>query len=128
MRVCSGRPPNYAEINQAFGPLSPSVVFAYGDTIYAARPDELPADLIVHEKVHLRQQREVGGPEIWWRRYIDDPEFRLAQEVEAYRAQLASHSVKRERRQVARRVALDLASSMYGSLVDRHEAWKLLTA
>jgi hypothetical protein len=108
-RVVNVRPPNYARIVETFGPLPPSVVFAYGDTIYApGASGPLPPDLVVHEETHFRQQAEVGGPATWWERYLADPEFRLLQEVEAYRAQIACHPDRPSRRRCKARVAKDL--------------------
>lgn len=80
-------PPNYAMILAHFGEQAnfhKGTVFTYGDTIYAKDP--LPEHLLIHELVHIKQQ-QMHGPEYWWKRYIDSAEFRLSQEVEAYRAQ-----------------------------------------
>jgi hypothetical protein len=127
MRIVQGRPPNYDEINEVFGPLPPNTVFAYGDTIYKSSSEPLSDDLVAHEHTHLRQQEQAGGPDNWWGLYISDWKFRLEVEVEAYRVQLASISNKRQRRQTRRRVARDLASPMYGGLVTTHEAFALLS-
>jgi hypothetical protein len=126
-RVVARRPPNFAAIERAFGPLPPNTVFAYGDTIYSPSSDELPPDLVEHEKVHLRQQAAVGGPDEWWRRYIEEPAFRLEQELEAYRAQVATFADRARRRECARRVARDLAGPIYGRLITKGEAFRLLT-
>jgi hypothetical protein len=126
VRVVVGTPPNYEAIVRAFGPLRPTVVFAYGDAIYSPSGSNLSPDLIEHEKVHLRQQADVGGAEVWWERYITDPQFRLDQEVEAYRAQVAWHTDRASRRRCLRRVARDLASPMYGRIVTSAQARQLL--
>jgi len=57
---------------------------------------------------------------VWWKRYLESPEFRLQQEVEAYQVQFSV--VCRDnpgdvRRQVLRRLAKDLSGPMYGHLV-----------
>lgn len=44
--------------------------------------------LIAHEMVHVRQQAATGWLAWWWR-YLTDESFRLDQELEAYRVQLA---------------------------------------
>lgn len=125
-RVVQELPPNFNEIVTVFGPLPHTVVFAYGDRIYSPSGTDLSPELVVHEETHLRQQAEVGGPEEWWRRYLADPDFRLAQEVEAYRAQLAAAPNRARRRELWRQVSKDLASSMYGRLVTKDQARELL--
>lgn len=128
-RVVQEWPPNIAEIRERFRP-SRGTVFAYGDRIYAPDSDgTLPPDLIVHEETHFEQQRLVGGPEAWWRSYIDDPVFRLAQEVEAYRRQYASVAdhPRARRRELLAHICKALASSMYGSLISKEQARRLIT-
>lgn len=127
-RILRERPPVYDLIVDKLGEPPPTVVYAYRDTIYAPGlhwKHELPPDLVVHECVHLEQQASIGADE-WWVRYVDDPMFRLQQEVEAYRAQIASHSDRPSRRECKRRVARDLASGLYGRLVSGDEALRLL--
>jgi hypothetical protein len=126
LRIVEARPPNYAEIAAALGPPPATAVFAYGDAVYVPAGGELPADLRVHEAVHLRQQAELGGPGPWWRRYLAEPAFRLEQELEAYRAQVASHPDRASRRRCLARVARDLASPMYGRIVTVAAARRLI--
>lgn len=126
-RIVRDYPPNYAEIKARFNPL-PNTVFAYGDEIYSPATVNLPPDLIVHEQTHFAQQRAAGGPDAWWRRYIDDPAFRLEQEIEAYRAQYSfclSYS-RPERRALLAHICKSLASGMYGKLVTKDQARKLI--
>lgn len=127
MKIVKGFPPNYAEIKARFNP-APNTVFAYGETIYSPGRIDLPADLIVHERTHFDQQRAAGGPEAWWRRYIDEPQFRLEQEIEAYRAQYATCASfpRPQRRQLLAHICKSLASGMYGSLVTKEQARKLV--
>lgn len=120
-------PPNYAEIKARFNP-PPGTVFAYGDTIYSPSSTTLPGDLVAHERVHFEQQRAAGGPEAWWRRYIDDPQFRLNQELEAYRVQWAAiaHLPRAERRARLAHICKSLAGGMYGRLVTKEQARRLI--
>jgi hypothetical protein len=127
VRIVRGYPPNYAEIRERLSP-SPRAVFAYGDVIYSPSGRAVSLDLVVHEEVHSRQQELVGGPESWWRRYIDDPAFRLEQEVEAYRAQYRVASSRSERRYLLLHICRDLSSRMYGNLVTSAEARALVLA
>jgi len=127
-RIVKGFPPNFEEIKARFNP-PPNTVFAYGDTIYAPGGTDLPANLVVHEETHFVQQQRVGGPDEWWRRYIDDPRFRLEQEVEAYRAQLAAVAdlPRPMRRELLAHICKSLASRMYGGLVTKEQARRLVT-
>jgi hypothetical protein len=128
VKIVKGFPPNYAEIKARLNP-GPRTVFAYGDTIYSPSTTQLPPDLIAHESVHFGQQQRAGGPEAWWRRYLDEPQFRLDQEVEAYRAQFALCSLlpRATRRKFLANISATLSGSMYGRLVTKEQA-KLLVA
>lgn len=80
-------PPIYKQAKEKFGvDFYKRGVFTYGDTIYFAKGNLTP-DIIVHEMKHMKQQVNVGGPENWWKKYFEDEEFRLSQEIEAYQAQ-----------------------------------------
>jgi len=47
------------------------------------------AAYLAHEMVHVEQQRNAGVLTFWWR-YITSKAYRLAYEVEAYKAQIAA--------------------------------------
>lgn len=128
-RIVTGYPPNYAEIKKRFNPPI-GTVYAYGGVIYSPHSSKLPADLVAHEEVHFGQQAAAGGPDVWWRRYLDDPEFRLEQEVEAYRVQYATLEAlpRKERRRRLADICKTLASGMYGSIVTKEQARRLVTA
>lgn len=122
-----GKPPNYEAIVAAIGRPPETAVYAWGGTIYVPY-EPLPHELYAHELVHFRQQEELGGPEAWWERYLADPAFRLEQEIEAYRAQIASHPNRAARRACLRDVAADLAGPMYGRILSKDRALQLLAA
>ena len=128
-RIVAAFPPNIDEIRARFA-VRPGTIFAYDGVIYSPAGTDLPGHLVVHEETHFAQQRAAGGAEAWWRRYIDDPGFRLEQEVEAYRAQFAviRQLPRAERRELLARICKDLASGMYGSLVTKAEARRLVVA
>jgi hypothetical protein len=121
VRVVKALPPNYGEICAALGVPPDTVCYAWGDIIYSPSSTTVPPEIEVHEEVHSRQQEEIGGPEIWWAKYLHDVPFRLQQEVEAYRAQIASLPTRPERRNCRRRVAIDLAT-LYGLPITRQQA------
>lgn len=129
MKIIIDYPPNIEQIKKAnVFELRPTCVFTYGDTIYNPGGGEITPDLEVHEETHYMQQG--GDPEKWWNKYLADPEFRLKQEVEAYRNQYREFiKTTRDRNiifQFVRRIAGDLASPLYGSVVTYFEAVDLI--
>ena len=123
-------PPNYDLLCKHF-PIKGKrgVVFTYGDTLYVPDKGEITEDLYAHEETHTKQQSEIGIEE-WWEKYIENVEFRLSQEVEAYRNQYqyAIENYNRpQRRRLLQHISRDLASPMYGSLVSKEEAKSLIT-
>ena len=82
----------------------------------------------VHESVHLRQQSEMGV-ELWWDKYCADPQFRLSQEVEAYKAEVefirTTVSDTRERFKMIREIAKELAGPIYGHIIKVEDAIQL---
>lgn len=130
MKIVDTMPPNglYERIVATWMEVAsnPYVVFAYGDTIYNPSGRTIPNYMIEHEKVHIRQQAEIGGPEIWWDHYLVNAKFRLDQELEAYRKEYKvfcfMYKDKNERNSFLRFQAIMLASPMYGNLMKINEA------
>jgi hypothetical protein len=98
--------------------------FTYGDVYYTDFAP-IPADFLVHEQCHTKQQTTYGIEE-WWERYFIDPKFRLNQELECYRVQL--NSIKDRNQRFRRRLEVigDLSSAMYGNIVTKEELNSLL--
>lgn len=121
-------PPLWDEITAAF-PVArtPGVIFSWGDCIYNPSGIEISRPLLVHERVHcVRQRDDVEG---WWRRYIADPEFRLAEEIPAHVAEARSACVgqtRHGRRAAVAGIAHRLASPLYGRLLTLDKAEALL--
>lgn len=114
--------PLYTEYEKYFK-LNEGTIFAYDNTIYTS--NELPTDFIEHEKVHLRQQNTIGADN-WVSLYMRNPEFRLKQEVEAYKYQLSCIKDKNKRSKALTEFIKILASEMYGNMVNLEEAKDLL--
>jgi hypothetical protein len=119
-------PPMFRQINQAFNVRGKPVIFCFGDTIYNPTGMTISPALRVHEGVHSQQQDK--DPFAWWNYYIDDPTFRLDQELPAHRAewQFLRDSGSSETALVG--VATRLSSPLYGSLIDYEEARRLIAA
>lgn len=117
-RIVRDYPPIYPEIAAAFdleGKLSCfKPIFSWGDLIYNPHGVKLHPCLIAHEAVHgIRQRENVSG---WWRRYIDDPNFRLEEEVLAHVAEYRSRAAgksRNERRWLMVQTAKRLAAPLY---------------
>ena len=123
------KPPVWGALAARFNPNWERTAVAYGDTIHAASLP-LPVDVEVHERVHLHQHgyTQAGAAE-WWERYLNDPQFRYEQELEAYREQyrFLVRTVK-DRNELARKlykIAGDLAG-MYGLQISKGEALKAI--
>lgn len=89
LNISTEKPANYAKIQAAFGNVwERGVIITYGDTVHTARGG-MSLDLQEHERVHVAQQAEYpGGKDAWWDRFIADKEFRLSQEIPAYKKQV----------------------------------------
>lgn len=123
-------PPNIEEIRKVFTGDFKNVVFTHGDTIY--NPEGLPIsqDLYVHESIHATQQRlHEGGPKEWWKKYLESPEFRLEQELQAYSAQyrvIKATSTAKYTKSFLHRITDDLSSDLYGKIVTYPKAESLI--
>jgi hypothetical protein len=123
MKIVISKPPIYNECVKAFGiDKRKGVVFTFGDVLY--NPDNviIPDHLLVHESTHAEQQKhDETVAKLWWKRYIEDPQWRIGQEVEAYKNQY--HFIcervkdKNARFRFLHMLCIDLASPMYGSSI-----------
>lgn len=120
MRIVNDYPPNIDAIREVF-PLKGGEVFAWNDTIYNPAGKPIPDHILMHEATHFAQQKEAGGADLWWVRYLTDPRWRYEQELEAhqveYKAYCAGGATRNERRAYLKAIARRLSSPMYGSVV-----------
>lgn len=84
VKIINERPPIWDQAHEVFEIEDDKTFYTYGDAIYNPAGIKIPDHVIEHEKVHMGQQERIGGPEIWWHKYLNDPTFRLEQELEAY--------------------------------------------
>ena len=61
------------------------LIVVWGDIIYSKY--DIPDHILVHEKVHIEQQRNKWRGLWWWIGYLFDKDFRYEQEIQAYQAQ-----------------------------------------
>ena len=133
MKVSNELPPNYKDIIKVLPEVEGNkrVVFTYGDTIYNPGGGNIPDHLMAHEEVHVKQQRKIfTTPKKWWKRYLKDKRFRFTQEIEAYRTQYKfvkrTNNNREEVNRFLARIAMDLSSPVYGSIVTTTEAIDLI--
>lgn len=128
MKVKHEFPPNIAEIQKVFDLRGFNPVFTYGDTLYNPAGYNIPQDLMIHEEVHEKQQFAIGK-EQWWELYLRDQDFRLSQEVEAYKEQykFLKTVLNRKGRLAALNVlAENLSSKLYGQIINKKKAKELI--
>ena len=129
MKILNEKPPVWDAANQLFklDELNLYTVFTYGDTLYNPSGIAIPADLMVHEQIHMRQQQgNETVAKLWWERYLTDPDWRIQQEIEAYHAQYqyleTTTKDRNKRASYLWRLAAMLAGQMYGRTISHREA------
>lgn len=125
-------PPIYPLVREKWGVKweDKKVVMVYGNKIHQSFYGRMDQDLLVHELVHVKQHAAYpGGPEAWWARYLEDKDFRMEMELEAYRTQYAwckEHLNSETRRSILKHCANDLSSNLYGHMVSYQTAKELI--
>ena len=106
------------------------VVVTYGDIYYIPGGWVMPSHLVVHELVHTRQQG--NNPDSWWDKYLSDVDFRLFQELEAYKEQYKFICKKLKDRNKQNLFLVDFARILsgptYGNSITQKEAFERLRA
>lgn len=103
--------------------ITDSTIIAYDKVIYSN--SYLPQHLEIHERRHLIRQDKMGVNK-WVENYLNDEQFRLNEEIIAYKEQLFSIKNREHREQLRKLCAKDLSSSTYGNIVSYQEAYKML--
>lgn len=122
MRIIHDRPPLFEQIDAAFQVAGKPLVFCWGEVIFNPEGIRISPELIKHEEVHSeRQGRSEEQIAAWWRRYIENPDFRYSEELLAHRAEYRAfcrrHGSWGKRTRYLDRAAARLASPLYGSSV-----------
>jgi hypothetical protein len=131
MKIINGYPPNYDEICEVFDIRGrKGIIFTWGTALYNPDNGNIPRHLMIHEEIHEAQQRTYGI-KAWWEKYLTDAEFRLKQELEAYRQQylfICGTHTREYRRPLLTKLARDLSGAIYGNLITFEEAKKEISA
>ena len=142
MIIVYSYPPNYNEIRKYLRP-SKGVVYTHGTIIYNPDKGKVDKALERHEGIHSQQQSLYGTEKIWmgilpprfrikrwWDRYLKDYAFRLSQEIPAYQIQyqVLKEEIKDKNKlnKELFRLARDLSSPMYGSIISMNDAMKAI--
>lgn len=104
-------------------PITDETIFAYKGDIYANH--DLPQDILIHEEVHLDQQNNYGADD-WIKRYLIDNEFRLKEEIEAFKTQVNFHKDREQRNKSRILCAKALSSQLYGNILTYSQAFNIL--
>lgn len=131
MKISYDYPPNYEIIKKAFNlGEHENVVFTYGDTLHVPQGEKTKIDkpLMAHEETHALQQSKMT-PQWWWDEFMSNPQFRLEQELEAYREQYKAmqNLPAQKRANYLTHIATDLSSEIYGKLLTFEQAVAVIT-
>lgn len=117
-------PPNIDDIKKVLN-IGKNVIFTFGNTIYNPSGGDIDLPLMAHEQTHSIQQENIG-PEEWWKKYLSDNNFRLEQELQAYKIQYKYYcnviKDRNARYKFLNRIASDLSSEVYGNLISKSDA------
>lgn len=131
LEVVNEYPPNIEQVDAVLHvKKQKGIIYTYDGKIYSPDGGDVSQDLQAHEQVHVAQHERYGGSDAWWERYLTDVEFRLDQEVEACRTQLRwidEHENRKTRRLMRDHICTTLAAPMYGNLLSKKQAAKLLS-
>jgi hypothetical protein len=109
-------PPNYDDIAKVFDLKGHTPIFAWAPWIYNPHKTSIGLELIAHEIVHVRRQGI--DPGAWWRRYLADENFRLAEEILAHVAEYEvlcqQAKTRADRRKIMHYICARLCSPLYG--------------
>lgn len=122
-------PPMFERVKQTFNLEGTKPIFAYKHVIYNPFDGLIDEFMIAHEEVHFAQQDKIGA-DLWWDKYLMDVTFRLEQEIPAYKAQYARAKKRfgynNGTFRYLQALATDLSGPLYGNLITKSEAIKLI--
>ena len=119
-------PPIYQTLHDKFKvEWDRGLVIAYFPNIHT-KNGSLSPDLQAHERTHLYQQEKFpGGVSEWWKKYIDEPAFRLQEETMAYFVQvdyIKKNVIGRNLRRALIKHIVTSFVTMYGGIITKEQA------
>lgn len=129
IKISTELPPVYPKLQAEFGVdfIKDRLIICYGDTLHSNF--EIPPEKYVHELVHAKRQ-DIMGIDNWWFEYLNNKEFRLNEELLAYREEYQFISRNISNREVVFSYLYDMAqalsSHVYGNLIEFYEAMRLI--
>jgi hypothetical protein len=128
MKILTTKPPNWQRIEDTLNVKWGTVIVAYSPNIYCGV--EVSNQKQAHEEIHLSRQRDLGV-DLWWEYYLTNPSFRLNEEVEAYKVEVAwvkeNIATRNQRRFLLDKIYSDLSGSVYGFICSYDEAKRMLS-
>ena len=126
MQIVVAKPPNWDALNAVFHvEQRRGVIFAFGELIYNPDNVRISQPLMRHEAVHGVRQRRVGV-DAWWTRYIEEADYRLAEELPSHMAEYEQFCMDQSDRNARSRYLFEcagrLAGPLYGGLLTRSQA------
>lgn len=126
-------PPNIEEIKAVFPAVTSTsgIIFAWGNTIYNPNNVPLSEALCAHEYIHgSRQTSDENAIIKWWRTYLEDPEFRINEEILGHKAELSVELTnildRNQRNKIVNLIAQRLSGPVYGNVITLKRARELL--
>lgn len=93
-------------------------------------PGYITEDLLIHEKTHVAQQKNLMYSLWWWMKYCLSASYRAKMEIPAYKNQyLFLKSKTRDRNQISRlrvEIAKIISGPMYKSMISYEDVYKYL--
>lgn len=115
MKILVQEPPNIEQVDAAFQTRGRrGILYAYGDTIYNPSAAHVPNWLVAHELVH--GIRQGANPEAWWRKYIEDVEYRYAEELAAHKVELGIRLQQTRDRNLRAKLVMETAARLSNPL------------
>lgn len=145
MKIIRAYPPNFVQIRTAFPAVvgRQGILYAWGDRIYNPSGVNVPWWLQEHEEVHGSRQLDpkAWGAQhfsedhmirTWWSAYIEDPEFRLQEEIPAHQAEWevfkSLMTNKKNQEMYLLNMANRLSGELYGNMISLQDAVSEITS
>lgn len=142
MKIIKAYPPNFVQIRTAFPQVvgRQGILYAWGDRVYNPSGVNVPWWLHEHEETHGKRQLEGFGSDLlsedtmihsWWNTYIEEPDFRLQEEIPAHQAEWrVFKSIRlnhKDQKTYLLRMAERLSGPLYNNMISLENALAEIT-